>query len=172
MLSDASLRFKIPSFRIFGFGRASVSGGVLIGTVFGNYLNATIDFSLSFVTSFSMVMIFIMIVTYIFTLTERDVAKLTERRSEYPVLSLERESSDQVSRFATFDDKVDIIAEEYNLSGRKVEVLRLLAKGRTGARIEQELYMSRGTVNTHMRQIYKILGVHTRQEILDKLDKL
>ena len=167
ILSDASSRFEISPFRIFGFGRASVSGGVLVGAVLGNFLSATVDYSLEFIASFSLAMVFIMIVTYTFTLTERDVAKLTKQRSQYPVMP-----SDSVDNLLSLDDKVSILAEEHDISGRGLEVLRLLAKGRTGVRIEQELYMSRGTVNTHMRQLYQKLDVHTRQNLLDKLDDI
>jgi DNA-binding CsgD family transcriptional regulator len=167
ILSDASFRFGIPPFRIFSFGRASVSGGVLIGAVLGSLLNAVVDYSLEFITGISLVMVFVMIVTYTFTLTERDVAKLTKQRSQYPFTH-----QDAADRSLLLDERVDILAKRHDISGRGLEVLRLLAKGWTGVRIEQELYMSRGTVNTHMRRLYQKLGVHTRQNLLDMLDKI
>ncbi|MDR2587460.1 MAG: helix-turn-helix transcriptional regulator [Coriobacteriales bacterium] len=165
ILSDASFRFDIPAFRMFGFGRASVSGGVLIGAVLGNLLNATVEYSFEFMASLLLMMVFIMIVTYTFTLTERDVAKVTRQRPRYPVMQ-----ADSVDRSLSLDESVTILAREHDISGRGLEVLHLLVKGRTGVRIEQELYMSRGTVNTHMRRLYQMLGIHTRQDLLDMLD--
>jgi DNA-binding CsgD family transcriptional regulator len=167
ILSDISFRFGLGPFRIFGFGRASVSGGILAGTVLGSFLNAVVSYSFEFIASLSLLMVFVMIITYTFTLTERDVARLTKQRSRHPVSHL-----DTAGRSLSLDERVSILAKEHDISGRGLEVLRLLAKGRTGTRIEQELYMSRGTVNTHMRRLYQMLNIHTRQDLLDMLDML
>lgn len=167
ILSNTSFKFEIPPFRIFGFGRASVSGGVLIGAVLGSFLSATVDYSFEFVVALALLMVLVMVAAYTFTLTERDVAKLTKQRPDRPV-----RFEHSAERTLLVDEKVDILAKRYHLAGRGVEVLRLLAKGRTGTRIEQELYMSRGTVNTHMRLLYHKLGIHSRQELLDMLDEI
>jgi non-specific serine/threonine protein kinase len=50
------------------------------------------------------------------------------------------------------------------LSAREVEVLRLVARGMTNARIAQELYISPRTVNAHMGSIYHKIGSHSRAE--------
>ena len=167
ILADVSERYEIPPFRIFGFGRAAVSGGVLIGVVLGKLLISIFDYSFEFIVSLSLAMLFVMVMTYTFTLTERDVARLTRQRSQNPAMITIPED-----KLLSLDEKVSVLAEEHSISSRELEVLQLLAKGRTGVRIEQELYMSRGTVNTHMRLIYKKLGVHTRQDLLDILDKI
>lgn len=46
----------------------------------------------------------------------------------------------------------------------------LFAKGRSKARIEQELYISQSTVSFHLRNIYQKLGVHSRQELMDFIE--
>ena len=48
------------------------------------------------------------------------------------------------------------------LTAREVEVLRLVAKGRTNAQVAQELYLSPRTVNAHLNSIYHKLGVDSR----------
>ena len=48
------------------------------------------------------------------------------------------------------------------LTGREVEVLRLVAKGLTNAQVAQELYLSPRTVNAHLNSIYHKLGVSSR----------
>ena len=40
-------------------------------------------------------------------------------------------------------------------------------KGRTGERIAAEFYISKSTVDTHLRRIYAKCGVHGRQELID-----
>ena len=45
------------------------------------------------------------------------------------------------------------------LSKREREVLTLVAQGRTGRQIGQELYVSPTTVKTHLQRIYEKFGV-------------
>ena len=48
------------------------------------------------------------------------------------------------------------------LSDREVEVLRLVARGRTNKEIAAQLYLSGKTVGRHVENLYAKLGVHTR----------
>jgi len=50
------------------------------------------------------------------------------------------------------------------LTGRELEVLRLLAKGWDNLRIAEELHLSEGTVKNHVTSIYDKLNVHSRAE--------
>ena len=46
-------------------------------------------------------------------------------------------------------------------------VEQLTARGYTGERIAAEFYISKSTVDTHLRRIYAKCGVHGRQELID-----
>ena len=50
------------------------------------------------------------------------------------------------------------------ITPREVEVLRLLAQGRTNPQIAQELAVSRGTVKIHVQNIIAKLGVSDRTQ--------
>ena len=50
------------------------------------------------------------------------------------------------------------------LTGREMEVLRLLARGWGNKRIAEELVISEGTVKNHVTSIYARLNVHSRAE--------
>ena len=52
----------------------------------------------------------------------------------------------------------------FGLTGREVEVLRLVARGRTDAEAAEELFISPRTVSQHLRNIYNKLNVHNRAE--------
>ena len=48
------------------------------------------------------------------------------------------------------------------LTGREVEVLRLVAEGLSNAQVAERLYLSPRTVDQHLRSIYNKLGVSSR----------
>ncbi len=53
-----------------------------------------------------------------------------------------------------------------DLSGRELEVLRLIALGHTNAEIGEQLYLSVRTVETHRAHIQQKLGLTTRAELV------
>jgi predicted ATPase/DNA-binding CsgD family transcriptional regulator len=58
------------------------------------------------------------------------------------------------------------------LSGRELEVLRLIADGLSNAEIAHKLYLSVGTVKVHTRNIYGKLGVSSRTQAIGQAQKL
>ena len=51
---------------------------------------------------------------------------------------------------------------EHELTGRQVEVLRLLAHGHPNREIANRLHISQGTVKVHVNALFRSLGVHNR----------
>lgn len=63
------------------------------------------------------------------------------------------------------------IVDRCGLTQREGEVVLLFAKGRSYARIQEILCISRGTVNFHMSNAYRKLNVSNRQELLDLVER-
>lgn len=63
-----------------------------------------------------------------------------------------------------------LIACEYDLTRREEEILQLLVRGRTAARIAETLCITTATTRTHLRNIYAKLGVHSQQDVLDMFE--
>lgn len=66
-----------------------------------------------------------------------------------------------------YGEKTKLLAVSYGLSNRETEILGYLVKGRDLPYIRDTLYISRNTVNTHIKHIYTKLGIHTKQELID-----
>ena len=49
------------------------------------------------------------------------------------------------------------------LSAREIEVMSLIAGGRTNGEIAAHLFLAEKTVKNHVRRIYSKLGVHDRR---------
>ena len=58
------------------------------------------------------------------------------------------------------------ISDEYRLTRRESEVFLLLAQGRNEAAIADLLVVGRGTVHTHILNVYQKLGLHSQQELI------
>ena len=59
------------------------------------------------------------------------------------------------------------IAADYSLTPRETEVLFELAQGRNTPYIKKKLVISEGTILSHVNHIHQKLDIHTRQELLD-----
>lgn len=88
---------------------------------------------------------------YLFLFTERDLR----------ALSIVVEQAD------AFDRACERIAREAGLSKRESEILPMALRGRTSERIASEFFITKNTVDTHMRRIYAKCGVRSRQELID-----
>ena len=55
-----------------------------------------------------------------------------------------------------------------SLSERELEVLKLMADGKSPKQMSQHLTVSINTVHTHIKNIYKKLEVHTREKAVEK----
>jgi DNA-binding CsgD family transcriptional regulator len=62
------------------------------------------------------------------------------------------------------------LIRHYGLSSREKDVFLLLARGRNRVNISKALFISDNTTRTHMRNIYRKLGVHSQQALLDLLE--
>ncbi|MEY8459698.1 helix-turn-helix transcriptional regulator [Eggerthellaceae bacterium 24-137] len=93
-----------------------------------------------------------------------DSAQLASSQDAVP------ESPEQ--RAGRFKRKCAAVADTFLLSRKETEVLFLLAKGRNSAAIQEALYISAGTANTHMRHIYRKLDVHSQHELINLVESM
>ena len=99
----------------------------------------------------------VLTVAYVAVLPERTLFLLSPRLFELSHASL--------------DERCRDIAAHYTLTARETEIFALLARGRDVGYIEKELFISRNTVNTHRKNLYRKLGIHTQQELLSLIEE-
>lgn len=69
-----------------------------------------------------------------------------------------------------FELRIEAVVERHQLTPREGDILRYLAKGRNAAYIQERLVVSPHTVKSHVYNIYKKLGVHSQQQLIDLVD--
>lgn len=80
-----------------------------------------------------------------------------------------RTSSENVEQMASGANAIERLAEEGHLTPRELEVLIELAAGHSSSYIAELLFISSNTARSHMKNIYKKLGVHSREELLTRI---
>lgn len=140
---------------MFSRGLFALYLGVMVGILIGCFiesvpLSGELPYMLAACSGLSA------LYSYMFLFTEHDFVKLTR-------------IVDDVRRF---DEICTIISTKAGLSKREAELLPLALKGRTGERIAAELYISKSTVETHLRRIYQKTGVKNRQELIDISERI
>lgn len=152
-----AISFKMPPIRTFligrvAFGMSDIAGGLLGSFVFQDSISSSVG-----IVVFALCEIVVLLLIFIFLVLHRFNSTHNDTAGENRPASENFQIRDACSK----------LADTYGLSTRERDVFFLLAEGRSTARVKEELFIAEGTVNTHVRNIYSKLGVHTRQEMLD-----
>ena len=75
-----------------------------------------------------------------------------------------------VSPDSAIESVVSLLTVENGLTPRESETLALLARGRNRKFISEELVVSEETIKSHVYSIYRKLGIHSQQELLDLVE--
>lgn len=159
---DVANSFKVGAARAIGLGFVALYGGETVGSVFAHSLEAT-GIPLFDLTLVTLVAVSLLFISHLFLFTETDLIKIGI--GEVSLVAPVSEESETGG--ASLVDPCSIIAERYSLSPRETDVLPLLLEGRTISRIQETLFISAGTVSTHIRHIYQKTGAANRQELID-----
>lgn len=157
LLSDVAHHSKAHPFTIFGFGWSLYVGGSYIGSLLGNLLLAGNTTERTAPTCLGALWVIGIAMVFCLGSANPDVRRIFDDIS----------GRAPVQEHATIDIRCDRLGAERGLTDREVEVLKLLAKGRSKAFIAEELYISENTVRAHSRRLYAKLEVHTRDELQD-----
>lgn len=87
------------------------------------------------------------------------------------IMGLDQEQNLTTTRQNAMRNSVEIMGRQFMLSEREVEVLALYAQGFTQKRVAEELFISPGTAHAHIKRIYAKTDMHSRQEILDYIER-
>lgn len=68
------------------------------------------------------------------------------------------------------DESKQLLAAKYGLSKRETEIFNFLTQGRSRKNIADTLCLSEETIKTYTGNLYKKLGVSSKQEVIDLLD--
>ncbi len=149
--------YQLPVLVTFGIGWSAMTAGSLAGTFMGGLVRTFVEVTPRLLSICTLICVCLLFFAYLFLFTEKSMARLLGG----PISRGKR----------PFHERAHQIALDYSLTKREEEIMMLIAKGRTNARICEELGVTPGTVNTHLANLHKKLDVHDRQEVIDMVEK-
>lgn len=99
---------------------------------------------------------------YLLKTTDADELREAIRAAAAGQVRLAPEAAARLMREVRAPASPDKLTEE--LTGREVEVLKLLARGKANKQIGRELFVATSTVKTHVNNIYRKLDVSSRTQ--------
>lgn len=151
-----ALNFRLPPVRTFLTARIILGTMDLIGSSMGSLIFPEALANTAGVVVFAAGELIIILLIGVLWLVHR-----------YNSNHNETEAPEEDVHNIQIEDCCTQLAKEYKLSPRETEVFCLLAEGRSTTRIQETLFIAEGTVNTHVRNIYRKLNVHSKQELID-----
>lgn len=155
----------------FILGLLVLVGAESLGSVIGMQVVSAVQESGSTLAVVSLVVVYLLLMAGIFSFDRSGGgAREAHVESEKSSPTAEGEQEVAVSPAQGEGAVLQEWAERYRLSARESEVFELLAKGRNRVYISKALFISDNTTRTHMKNIYRKLGVHSQQELIDLLE--
>lgn len=155
-----ALNFRLPAIRTFLVARIILGSTDMLGAFGGSiFISETIN-SMAGLIIFAAGEILIIILIGILWLVH-----------QYNINHTDIKLPDEEMHNIQVKDICTQLAKTHHLSPRESDVFYLLAEGRSTSRIQETLFIAEGTVNTHVRNIYRKLDVHTKQELIDLVYK-
>lgn len=177
LLAEISYTYRLSSITIFGIGWGMVTFGVLLGSTVGQAICSFAPFAPQVLSLIAFISTLVILFSYLFVFSEDDLIRLTEIDDDSADAASGAESTfaggdrGQPNGRPRFVDRCAEVTSEYGLTPKETEIMVLFAKGRSSARIQEDLVLSRGTVTTHLRHIYQKMGVHNKQDFLDLIEE-
>lgn len=151
--SDFAYRARRPVALVFGSAVIAARAGTALGTQFGAWATATLPLGDATVDAVVLALSCAVVVAGTVVFTETDLRSLYQ--------------PDTKPRVPDLDGRCDQLAASAGLSARELDVMRLLARGRSVAAISEALGIAQGTVKHHASNTYRKLGLYDRQGLID-----
>ncbi len=158
LLCSACSKYHVNALTIFSVLQAVSSAGYLVGAAVPLFPQGATQLD---VAVFALVLSFLTCVVFTLLLTDDDY------RTSWGIMDKEPDVSPMVSFYYSIGETCSLLAQQCGLTHREEEVMLLLAQRKSTQEIEQELCISSNTVKSHSKNIYRKLGIHKREELLE-----
>lgn len=167
---DLCRTFDLNATKSVGINQALEYAMFAVGVIAGNALWARFGESDLLPFAISSVAVFSLCAIVVYLTTDRPPWEAAYYKPKHILETKGEDSPEDEPEELNEIDLAALVSERFSLTPRETEVFALLSKGRNAEFIQKTLYISNHTVKTHIYNIYRKMGVHSLQELLDILD--
>lgn len=140
---------------VVGLSQLAWALGSCLGIALANHVITAFGTSFAALSFLSVILTLCAAVAALFILPDRLLLQITR--------------SDPLRSQETFFAACASLAERFSLTNREREIFELLASGKNASFVQEDLFLTKSTVNTHRYHIYQKLGVSSQQELINKV---
>ncbi|WP_139651998.1 response regulator transcription factor [Raoultibacter phocaeensis] len=159
LCSYLTKNFDLPATWVVAWPTCCLMLGQLVGGTATSVLVQQPD-SAYWIQITAMIVCFVMLMAALFMMSNRNLTTGWGIARPASAVSTDR-ALESVARLLTVEN---------NLTPRESEIIALLARGRNRKFISEELVVSEETIKSHVYSIYRKLGIHSQQELLDLVE--
>lgn len=163
MIANAVHDTKLPAALLFSCSLVCTNGAQLAGTLVGLANADTLGQGGVALTAIALVAVYLIAMVSMFLFKDKSLRGIDEPAAVEPPSSGQRGDALQ-ERCAT-------LAQSHGFTPRESEILVHLGQGRTARAISEKLVVSENTVKYHIKSIYQKLDVHSRDEVVDLIER-
>lgn len=162
LLVDVENRREFPAMVVFmvGWGLSNLASG--IGRSFSAYVVPSNDLPTNFMIVLAFFLVAIVVIVF---------NKFTSYDGFSSYAKADGRGQAGID-YSEIDAKCRALGKREGLTKREIEIVQLVAKGRSRGYIASSLVISENTVKGHTRNAYGKLGIHSKQELLSLIEAL
>lgn len=146
----------LPANWVFAITTCVLLLGQICGALVGSVVVATVPITVHTARDLATIMVFVLLAGSLM---------MSDRKNLQTGWGMVR-PGDIEDMPGSFERGCELVCRRYELTAREQEVFALLARGVNRADICERLTLSKETVKTHVRNIYRKMDVHSQQDVL------
>ena len=159
-ITDVARHAKVSAPLVFGGGWACYAAPFALGSAMASAAHqGYMD------TATLVALMFALLLVSTFCLDLRD------QNTKWIFAELAGINTSEPTEHKSLADRCEAIGKQHGLTPREREIMQLLCKGRTKAFIAETLYLTENTVKGHTKHIYTKLDVHSKQQLMDLVER-
>lgn len=165
LAADSARKHQLSAFTTFCLALGVTTLANALGKAFGYFGGRALTEGDISITAISLVSLYLLSMIALF---------LFKRQKPKGITKVERIIEKEVITEAPADEHDEVraatcraLAAQHDLTDREADALMLLSQGQSVASIAHQLGISENTAKTHIKKIYRKLGVHSKQDVID-----
>lgn len=164
IVSDAVYETRAPAFLLYGVCEGIVALASLSGVGVGFFFAETMGSDTVALMALALAAIYLSSTAIMFILKDRAIPALSQSMANI-------EAGEDGTPKRIVEDRVqatcNMLAEQARLTPREADILGCLAQGRNTQYMAERFCVSENTVKSHVRNVYRKLDVHSKQDVID-----